>query len=81
MKTQSILLIAVLAIGTTVGLTAALVLAIAIPFAWIWNVVPAIIFKLPALSYWQAVGLLALIVLVRVTAKGFKISLKLRDQF
>ena len=81
---KSLMLETVLTICTIVGLAAAatlaLVLVIAAPFTWLWNVVPVVVFKAPPLGYWQVVGLFMMITLARSAADGAKLSLKLRDQ-
>ena len=83
MRTKSIILETALAICIVPALvtatTLALVLAIAVPFMWLWNAVPAVVFNAPVLGYWQTVGLLVLITLVRTVADGVKLSVKLRS--
>ena len=67
----------VLLVGVT-ALNLAIVVAAAFPFKWLWNVTVPGIFSFPAISYFQAFGLLALTMIIKLVAAGVKISASLR---
>jgi len=55
------------------------IFVLALLFNWMWNAVPAVVFHLPSIGYWQAIGLLLLGTIVRCAVTGMGIKLKLRD--
>ena len=60
-KLLSKLAVAVGVITTGIFIVSALVCLSAIPFYLLWNWLMPIIFKLPELTFWQSIGLLALV--------------------
>lgn len=52
---------------------------VAAPISWLWSRVVAPLTKLPAISYGQALGMLLLWLLLRLTMVGIQLSAKLRD--
>ena len=62
---------------TSVGLNLVFTALLAFPFEWVWNwsVVPL----LPCISYWRAVGLLLLWLILRIAGEGVKISAETRS--
>ena len=51
----------------------------ALPFEWAWNAAFPRTLKLPAIGYWEALGVLALWVILRTVGNGVKVSATFRD--
>ena len=57
--------------------TLALVLVLAVPFQWLWNGALSAHFGVAPISYAEAVGLLALVSLVKTVSRGVTVKAKL----
>jgi hypothetical protein len=53
--------------------------AVAAPISWLWNLVVVPLSMLPAITYRQALGLLMLWFLLKLSTAGFQLSAKLSE--
>jgi hypothetical protein len=65
--------------GVTMSLNAVLVVFWAFPFRWAWNSTLPLILKLPAIGYWELLGVLTLWLIFHTIGEGVRLSAKYRD--
>jgi hypothetical protein len=65
----------------SVGVLANLLLlaVAAFPFEWAWNAALPRVMRVPVITYWEALGVLALWVILRTVGNGVKLSATFRD--
>lgn len=65
--------------GASMCSSLALAAVLALPFAWLWNRAVAPVLHVSPIGYWQSLGMLLIVLIIRVVIQGITVSAEPRD--